>query len=267
MDIRAGAARYYDLQPIPFDDVPFYVGQLQSSQASVLELGCGTGRVLIPLAAHCGYIHGLDASEAMLGLCRQKMREARLVPEKARVELADITRADLGRRFDLIIAPYRVFQNLESDENVAGFFKTVRNHLAPGGASILNVFRPNRDPEGIVERSLDEQQRFSWEAALEGGRVLAFEGFRQPAYRDASRLVIYPRLSYHEYRGENLMGESVLDISMRVYYADEFERLITAHGFRVLEKWGGYNGEAYGEGPELVVKFGLSDLRSAGERG
>ena len=267
MDIRAEAARYYDLQPIPFDDLPFYLAHIPSPQASVLELGCGTGRVLVPLAAHCGYIHGLDASEAMLELCRQKMREARLGLDRARAELGDITRAELGREFDLIIAPYRVFQNLESDESVAGFFQTVRKHLAPGGACILNAFRPNRDPEGIVERSLDEQQRFSWGAALEGGRVLAYEGFRLPAYWDAGRLVIHPRLSYREYRGENLVGEAMLDISMRVYYADEFERLITGHGFRVIERWGGYNGEAYGEGPELVIKFGLPGPRSTGVRG
>jgi len=255
IDVRAQAARYYDLQPIAFDDVPFYREHIPWPQASVLELGCGTGRVLVPLAEHCGYIHGLDASEAMLAVCRARMKKADLGPEKARVQLADITDVGLGRKFDLVIAPYRVFQNLESDESVDGFFKTVRKHLAPGAACILNIFRPNRDPDGIVQRSGDPRETPVWEAPIESGRVFAYERFRQPAFRSADRLVIYPRLTYREYCGDQPAGEAVLDIAMRVYYPEEFERLIVHHGFRILGRWGGYAGEPYGQGPELVVEF------------
>ena len=65
-DIRAESAKYYDLQKIPFDDVPFYIEHIPSPNANILELGCGTGRVLVTLASHCAYIHGLDISKAML---------------------------------------------------------------------------------------------------------------------------------------------------------------------------------------------------------
>lgn len=255
IDIRAQAARYYDLQPIPFDDIPFYREHIPWPQASLLELGCGTGRVLVPLARHCGYIHGLDNSEAMLAACRARMKKVDLGPEKARVQFADITHVDLGRTFDLVIAPYRVFQNLESDESVAGFFEKVRKHLAPGGVCILNVFRPNRDPDGIVERSADNRETVTWESPTERGRVVCFESFRRPALRSVDRLVIYPRLRYREHRGDQLVGEAVLEIAMRVYYPEEFEVLIERHGFRVLDRWGGYAGEVYGQGPELVVKL------------
>ena len=255
IDIRAAAARYYDMQPIPFEDISFYKAHLPSPQASVLELGCGTGRVLLPLAAHCRYIHGLDASEAMLAICRAKMEKAGLGLEKVCVQVADITAVDLDRKFDLIIAPYRVFQNLESDESVAGFFETVRKHLAPVGVCILNVFHPNRDPDGIVERSANNRETVTWESPTERGRVVCFESFRRPALRSVDRLVIYPRLRYREHRGDELVSEAVLDIAMRVYYPEEFEVLIERHGFRVLDRWGGYAGEVYGQGPELVVKL------------
>ena len=42
---------------------------------------------------------------------------------------------------------------------------------------------------------------------------------------------------------------------MRCYYPDEFEQLITGHGFEIVHRWGGYAGEIYGEGPELVIEF------------
>ena len=98
-----------------------------------LELGCGTGRVLFPLAAACGSIYGLERSPAMLARCLQKLQAAGLPPTKARAELGDITHFALGRRFDLIIAPYRVFQLLDTEAQVEGLFRCMRAHLAPGG--------------------------------------------------------------------------------------------------------------------------------------
>jgi SAM-dependent methyltransferase len=53
-DIRAKAAQYYDLCPDMPADVPFYRSFIPSLEARVLELGCGTGRVLVPLAEKCG---------------------------------------------------------------------------------------------------------------------------------------------------------------------------------------------------------------------
>ena len=55
-DIRAEAAKYYDVNPEIPDDIAFYQARLPSSDASVLELGCGTGRVLLPLAVSCGFM-------------------------------------------------------------------------------------------------------------------------------------------------------------------------------------------------------------------
>ena len=68
-DMRAEAAKYYDVNPTIPDDLAFYRACLPSSDATVLELGCGTGRVLLPLATMCGFVHGIDQSQAMLARC------------------------------------------------------------------------------------------------------------------------------------------------------------------------------------------------------
>lgn len=85
-DIRSRAAEYYDLNPNAPADVPFYKKLVPSPRASVLELGCGTGRVLVPLAEACAYIHGVDLSEAMVAVCRRKVADAGIAATETQVD-------------------------------------------------------------------------------------------------------------------------------------------------------------------------------------
>src|SRR5215813_2236334 len=204
-DTRAQAAQYYDLSPDRPADVPFYRGLLPSPTARVLELGCGTGRVLVSLAGECGYIQGLDLSEAMVAICNRKLEAAGIAPTKARVEVQDITNFALDQTFDLILAPYRVLQNLETDAAVSGLFRCIRHHLTPGGSCILNVFRPNGDPETLRREWCTEQETLEWEVAVEGGRVTCHD--RRPRM-DSDKLILYPELIYRRYRGEALVEEA-----------------------------------------------------------
>ena len=251
IDIPAGSARYYDLLPVPFNDVPFYVAQASSPETSVLELGCGTGRVLVPLADCCGYIHGLDISEAMLSLCRGKLKEARIDADKACVEAADITDFALDRRFDLIIAPYRVFQNLDTDEQVHGFFNCVRAHLSPAGSCILNAFNPWPRDKIVASYSVGDEVSCC-EVPCDGGRITWHERRRKMS---TSPFVIYPEIIIRRYEDEVLVDEVVWRIPMRCYYPGEFESVVVEHGFEIINRWGGYANEPYGEGPELVIQF------------
>lgn len=255
LDIRAEAARYYDLQPPPFDgkDIPFYASLVPSAEATVLELGCGTGRVLVPLASHCAAIHGVDSSESMLAICREKLARQKIGPDRAFIEKADICKLNLGRTFDLITAPFRVFQNLETDEQVDGFFETVHQHLAPGGSCVLNVFQPYADEAALRQRwNSQGKDSVAWEQAAGNGKVIGYERISRV---HSHKLIIYPALTYRYFEGDELKDEAVLNIAMRCYYPTEFEKLIAGHGFGALNKWGGYNGEAYGNGPELVIQF------------
>lgn len=252
IDFRAEVAKYYDNNPNMPKDVPFYQERVPSPAASVLELGCGTGRVAMALIPHCAYYQGIDLSPAMLNLCRQKLAQSGISPAKARADEGDITDFDLGRRFDFLIAPFRVLQNLETDAQVDGLFRCIHKHLAPGGTCILNVFKPNRDPEGLLKAWVSPEEHFYWETPVEGGRLVCYD---RRASMDRERLILYPEHIYRLYEGEVLKEEVVHQIVLRCYYPDAFEQLIRAHGFTILNRWGGYAGEAYGEGPELVIQF------------
>jgi len=57
-------------------------------------------------------------------------------------------------------------------------------------------------------------------------------------------LILYPELIWRRYRHDAMVDEAVLKIPMRCYYPDEFSTLVTEHGFRIIDRWGGYSGEA-----------------------
>jgi len=252
IDIRDNSAKYYDLNPHRPDDISFYKSLLTSPDVSVLELGCGTGRVLLPLSESCTYIHGLDLSEAMIELSNKRLLETKIPSNKALAEVGDITNFDLGRTFDLIIAPYRVLQNLETDEQVDGLFSCIHRHLAIGGSCILNAFKPFRDADGLRAEWVNNTENLAWERVIDGQRITCHD---KRARMDATNLILYPELIYRTYSEDELKDETVLKVVMRCYYPDQFKRLIVDHGFEIMNTWGGYAEEIYGEGPELVVQF------------
>jgi SAM-dependent methyltransferase len=253
-DPRREVALYYDLQHNPTADVPFYRERLPGAEARVLEIGCGTGRVLLPLAPDCRHIHGIDHSPAMLEICRRKLAQSGLPAESATLTQGDIAGFELGQRFDLIIAPYRVFQNLETDAQVAGLFGGLRRHLAPGGRAILNAFRPNAPREALCRSWVSQAEEYGGESPLAEGRRVVWHYRRARLVPEP--LVFYPEFIYRLYaRSGQLEKETVMSLPMRCWYPDDFAGVVREHGFEITGKWGGYLGEPWGEGPELVVEF------------
>ncbi|MEM9915080.1 MAG: class I SAM-dependent methyltransferase [Planctomycetota bacterium] len=251
-DYREDAARFYDLWADPYDDVSFYRAKLPSPDAEVLELGCGTGRVLLPMVKSCRFIYGIDHSPGMLEICQRKLDDAQIAPDRARVEQGDITALDLGRTFDLITAPFRVMQNLETDGQVAGLLDTIRRHLGPDGTAILNTFRPRGDRQSLYDfwSSRDGTEVVEKQTAI--GLMRMTDDCRR---YQTDPLIVFPVLRYEHLENGKVVGAAELPISMRVWYPDELLDVITAAGFRITGRFGGYAGEPWGEGKELVVAF------------
>ena len=240
-------AEYYDLSTSNKEDIPFYLGFVDP-HSRVLELGCGTGRVSTVLASHAAEVVGVDLSPQMLERARTKTG-----PDNSNFICADISNVQLHKQFDVIIAPFRVMQALQHDEQVYGLFEVIRGHLAPGGTAILNVFNPLYSREEMVTKWPSDDEITYGRLTLEGGDLLVLSDERKEI--DAERQVLFPKLIYRRYRDGVLVHEHINPICMRYYYPDQFIDLIEGHGFSVTERWGGYDNEPYGQGPELVVAF------------
>ena len=152
-------------------DVAFYVELACGAGGPVLELGCGTGRVLIPTARAGVEIVGLDGAGPMLALCRDKLA-AEPEATRARVGLveADMRRFDLDRTFALATCPFRPFQHLLTVDDQLACLAAVRRHLAPGGRFALDLFDPDLEHlTGELGRESAPEPAF---ALPDGRRVL-----------------------------------------------------------------------------------------------
>jgi hypothetical protein len=114
------------------------------------------------------------------------------------------------------------------------------------------MFRPRFPPDELRARWATSEESIDWDREVDGERVVA--GDRRTRF-DPDRLVLYPELFFRRYRGGRLLGEVVMPIVMRCWYPDQIVALLEKHGFDITGRWGGYRGEPWGEGSELIVRF------------
>jgi SAM-dependent methyltransferase len=250
---RAGSAFYYDLGGPDYDDVPFYRGRAAALGAtSLLELGCGTGRVLVPLAAELPRVAGVDVAAGYVAAARRKLLAAGS-RAPVRLETARVEGLALGERYDLVIAAYHVIQAFTTPAQLAGFFETVHRHLTVGGRCVVTAFHPAQDPSAFAERWVRPQESLIWSKQLPDGSVV--DHFDRRPRLDLDPLVLHPELIWRRSVAGCLQEEVRVPISMRCHYPEQFLRLVSDHGFTVTGAHGGYAGEAYGEGDELVLEL------------
>jgi len=135
-------AAYYDWenrQTVGRRDIAFWQRMAAAAAGPVLELGCGTGRVALPLARHGSRIVGIDRSASMLARARTRIKRARL---QTRVSLirGDIRHLPFPEKsFALVMAPYGILQSLLDEELLSATLKDVRRVLTRDGVFGLEL--------------------------------------------------------------------------------------------------------------------------------
>jgi ubiquinone/menaquinone biosynthesis C-methylase UbiE len=228
----------YSVLRNPSGDVEFYVEQAQESGGPVLELGCGTGRILIPTARAGVECVGLDGSPEMLAVLREKSPPANVQLVQGLLESFDLGE----RRFRLISAPFRVLQHLLDIDVQLAALSNVRRHLAPGGAFVFDVFDPKleRMAQTLVPES--EGQAFTYE----GHSMRRFDSIRT----DLSSQVMSVTFRY-EGGPEELQGTS--EVKMRWYYRYELEHLLKRAGFSDLTFYRDFAKTPWSSGGEIII--------------
>jgi SAM-dependent methyltransferase len=141
-DLYADAA-LYDLLFPPGARRAFYRDLALRGGGPVLELACGTGQYVVPIAAAGVRAVGLDASPAMLAGARR--RAAAEAPGAAPLTLVhgDMRDFDLGERFALVFVARNSLLHLHHADELLACLAAARRHLIPGGVLALDVFNPD----------------------------------------------------------------------------------------------------------------------------
>jgi SAM-dependent methyltransferase len=209
------------------DFLRFYASAMERFGAPALELGCGSGRLLVPLAGQGYKIVGVDSSVPMLRLAQQKADASGI---KLQLNHADMRSFNLGRRFRTIVCAGNSFQHLLHRQDVETCLASVRSHLMRTGRLVLDVFNPS------LARLLNGKGREigTWRDVKSGHAIsMAVEG-----KYDGTTQINHGRYLFED---KTTKRRSALSFSMRQFFPQELESLLIYNGFAIQRRYGDYD--------------------------
>ena len=252
-------AELYD-HVVPYRDRPdvgFFVEAAIESGGPVLEVGCGTGRVLIPTARAGMAITGLDLSPDMLEVCRGKLKaEPEEVRARVRLEEADMRHFALGQTFRLVTLPFRPFQHLTTVEDQLACLGCIHRALAEDGKLILDIFNPRL--ESLVQTKFGEEVSEEPEFSMQDGRRVIRR--HKVVSRDEPNQINFVELIYYVSHPDGRKERLVQAFPMRYLFRFEAEHLLARAGFEVEQLYADYDKSPYGSKypGELIFVAGKS---------
>lgn len=241
-------ADIYDSVHILTEDMAFWIDEARSSGGPVLELGCGTGRVAIPIAQAGVPVVGMDSSTAMLRIARAKARRLRLGSDILSFVRGDMRRFSLGRRFPLVIIPFRSFQLLLSVADQCQALEAIQQHLAPGGRLIVDLFVPDlglltRDPSTLLyDHDVTDEAT---------GKT--YQVWHQNRYDTFNQVVAAHTIVRQVDERGLVVQEASRDYQLRYLYRFEALHLLASCGYQVVDVYGGFDREPLNESSTEMV--------------
>jgi SAM-dependent methyltransferase len=228
-------ARLYDrLFPGGEAAIAYYRGEADRQGGSVVELGCGTGHKLIPIASDGHQCVGLELSPDMLAEAQRKAAERGVAVDWVQGDMRDV---DLGRTFDLVFIAGNSLLHLHEAEDLVSCFRSVRRHLAPGARFIFDVFNPS------VQMLADADGARRTREALpfvdpERGTVSVDVAETYDAAAQVTRGEWY-------FSAETEPDFLVAPLALRCIFPQELPLLLALGGLRLVERFGDWSGRPF----------------------
>lgn len=224
-------------------DVDFYVDAATEAKGPVLEIGSGTGRILIPTARAGVEIVGLDLSRHMMDVCRERLEnEPQEVRSRVRLVQAEMRDFDLDQTFGLVTMPFRPFQHLTTVEDQISCLRSIHRHLRPEGRLIFDIFNPSL--EALVRDNLGEEFGEEPEFTLPDGRRITRR--HKIVARDPFQQINDVELIYDVRHPDGREERLVHAFQMRYLFRFEAEHLLARCGFAVEHLYAGFDKSPYG---------------------
>jgi ubiquinone/menaquinone biosynthesis C-methylase UbiE len=240
MRVRDGASGWDDYAPF-YDwenartvgrrDVPFWRRLAARVDAPVLELGCGTGRILVPLARNGAQVTGIDRSEAMLAFAHQRLRRTR-VPVRASIVRGDIRHLPFRpRSFGLVMAPYGMLQSLTRERDLRDALQSVARVC--GREALFGI-----DLVPDLPRWAEYRKRITLRGRDRTGAAITL---RETVRQDRRRGLTTFDQEYARRRGKDAEARS-FSLTFRTLSVEQMAARVRSAGFAVEAVLGDYAG-------------------------
>jgi len=235
------SAKYYDAAYAAKKDLldaPFYVDLAKQSGGPVLEIGCGTGRVLLNIARAGIEITGVDQSKPMLHVLEtQLQREPGEVRRRVSLHEGDMRRFRLGKNFPLVIIPFRPLQHMFTLQDQIAALTTAAMHLQDNGLLAFDVFFPmfEKIPAGVGEEILE----LEWSADCQPPAIVR-RYFRKESF-DKIGQTFSATFIYRTYQSEQLVREEIEPLKMSYYTYPHLRGLFLLTGLDPVEEYGSFD--------------------------
>jgi SAM-dependent methyltransferase len=245
-------AESYDLEYGQFrGDLGFYTALAQTSEPPVLELACGTGRVLIPIARAGVPVVGVDSSAEMLARAREKLDAVGGLPAKL-VE-ADMRSFALDQKFGLAIVPARSFLHLLTPDDHKRALHNIREHLAESGRLAMNFFVPSLQRIADVDSSVLGQAlrlRSEYTDPRSGERVAVWHSERYDTYRQR----VHVRFVYERLDEDGVVtARQHKSYTLCYIFRNEMQHLLELCGYEVEDLYGDFSRAPFGPDSSEMV--------------
>lgn len=228
-------ARYYDLEYARYEeDFTFYRGFAGRSEGPLLEFGCGTGRLLVPLAEAGHRVTGVDVSPGMLARARARLAAHPSLAERVRLVEGDACQFVPAEPYGMAFWAINSFMHLDTQEGQLAALVCARAALGRGGLLILDLFQP--DPHSLAEADGRLLHDFTWNLP-DGGRVVRTSSRRL----DLARQTLQVTYFYDESSPDGRTIRQVAPFTMRYLHRFEAQLLLERAGFVVEALYGSYD--------------------------
>jgi SAM-dependent methyltransferase len=220
--------RHYDLMFPHGDDIGFFLSQARMLGGPVLELACGTGRILECLSKAGFAATGIDLSPGMLAEAHRKSQAG---ATSSRYIQADIRRFSLEERFALIFIAGNSICHLLDIDSFDACMSCVRGHLAKGGRFVIDVYVP--DLRRLLVEPHVRQRLSEYDDPDGAGRVVVTQTTRYDSVTQISSVK-----TFHRFPDGRAETEGSFELKM--YFPQELQALLRHNGLSLLEAYGGY---------------------------
>ena len=244
----SAVARFYDAENgDKTDDLIMYNRLAAQYEGGILDVGCGTGRVLIHLAQKGYEVNGIDNDRAMLDHLERKLNLKPQLRDKICYTQGDASKHEYDCQFRLILLTYNALMHFKEQEQQIALLRQLRRWLTDGGLLVIDL--PNAGPAFASE----DTDSLTLERTIldpETGHMIMLQSV---SVIDRATQMLYVDWIYDEIDGDGAVKRLLAPHQLRYFFQPELRLLLERSGFAVHAVHGDTEGEPYDADSERMI--------------